>query len=83
MYLQDEERKERRERVQLAEQGRCGTASRREGGDGQGGAGRRAMAMALGPCEDNTAEREAAAKVGRYRMNRARVVMPTVHPHGH
>ncbi|CAM9753506.1 unnamed protein product, partial [Ectocarpus fasciculatus] len=63
VYLQDEERKERRERVQLAEQGRCGTASRREGGDGQGGAGRRAMAMALGPCEDNTAEREAAAKV--------------------
>ncbi|CAN0417323.1 unnamed protein product, partial [Ectocarpus sp. 8 AP-2014] len=63
VYLQDEERKERRERVQLAEQGRCETASRREGGDGQGGAGRRAMAAALGPCEDNTAEREAAAKV--------------------
>ncbi|CAN0396421.1 unnamed protein product, partial [Ectocarpus sp. 12 AP-2014] len=63
VYLQDEERKERSERVQLAEQGRCDTASRREGGDGQGGAGRRAMAAALGPCEDNTAEREAAAKV--------------------
>ncbi|CAN0419763.1 unnamed protein product, partial [Ectocarpus sp. 8 AP-2014] len=63
VYLQDEERKERRERVQLAEQGRCETASRQDGGDGQGGAGRRAMAAALGPCEDNTAEREAAAKV--------------------
>ncbi|CAM9201641.1 unnamed protein product [Ectocarpus sp. 6 AP-2014] len=63
VYLQDEERKERRERVQLAEQGRCETASRREGGDGQGGAGRRAMATALGPCEDNSAEREAATKV--------------------
>lgn len=67
VYLQDEERKERRERVQLAEQGRCDTASRREGGDGQGGAGWRAMAAALGPCEDNTVEREAAAKVGRHR----------------
>ncbi|CAM9476068.1 unnamed protein product [Ectocarpus sp. 13 AM-2016] len=63
VYLQDEERKEKRERVQLAEQGRCDTASRREGGDGQGRAGRRAMAAALGPCEDDTAEREAAAKV--------------------
>lgn len=55
VYLQDEERLERRERVDSA---------RREGGcAGRGGAGGRAASLV--PCEDNAEERKAAAKVGR------------------
>lgn len=53
VYLQDEERRERRERAQLAAAGRCNP-----GADGKG------RAAALGPCEDNAVEREAAEKVG-------------------
>lgn len=53
VYLQDEERMERRERKQLADQGGCHSRG-----------GERSKAAALGPCDDNTAEREAAAKVG-------------------
>ena len=52
MYLQDEERKERRERAQLAAAGRCEVGARGKG-----------RAAALGPCEDNVEEREAAEKV--------------------
>ena len=78
VYLQDEERLERRERVQLAELGRCSNNAGR-GGHGQGeeeekekekggATGRRRRpapaAAALGPCEDKTAEWEAAEKVG-------------------
>eukprot|EP00752_Nemacystus_decipiens_P005261 g4773.t1 len=76
VYLQDEERLERRERIQLAQGGRCGNNI--DGwGDGGGGGGKgdnknsgetgvwagRPAAAALGPCEDKRAEREAAAKV--------------------
>ena len=52
MYLQDEERTERKERAQLAAAGRCNS-----GADGKG------RAAALGPCENNAEEREAAEKV--------------------
>ena len=52
VYLQDEERRERKERTQLAAAGRC-----EAGSDGRG------RAAALGPCEDNAEEREAAEKV--------------------
>lgn len=83
MYLQDEERLERRERIQLAkaQRGPCGkNISGRDGGGGGGGGSEkveekngtaeaerrdRPAAAALGPCEDKSAESEAAAKVGR------------------
>eukprot|EP00904_Undaria_pinnatifida_P001405 jgi/Undpi1/11265/HiC_scaffold_30.g13563.m1 len=52
VYLQDEERTERKERAQLAAAGRCNS-----GADGKG------RAAALGPCENNAEEREAAEKV--------------------
>lgn len=81
MYLQDEERIERTERIQLAEGGRCGSnnnAWHGEGGhEGEGekkknkntGAaearGRRPAAATLSPCEDKSAESEAAAKVSQ------------------
>lgn len=55
VYLQDEERLERGERKQLADQGGCNSRG-----------GERRKAAAFGPCDDNTAEREAAAKVGIY-----------------
>lgn len=58
VYLQDEERQERRERAQLAAWDRCDDKS-----VGGGSERVRAAAAALGPCEDDTAEMEAAAKV--------------------
>ena len=76
VYLQDEERLERRERVQLAQGGRCGDNdfnARREARKGEkendddatGARGSRPAAAALGPCEDRSAESEAAAKVNK------------------
>lgn len=52
VYLQDEERLERREREQLAEGNDCDASS----------ASRRKAAK-LGPCEDKREERDSAARV--------------------
>eukprot|EP00903_Cladosiphon_okamuranus_P009097 g8695.t1 len=72
VYLQDEERIEQRERIQLAKGGRCSSNANANAwrGEGEkknhgaaGATGGRPAAAALGPCEDKSAESEAAARV--------------------